>query len=193
MRAATIVLMMAGALALSACDQIRPKTSAPQSASHGADCAASAQAAWTTPGGPLQVLASGSGPSCKQAVALLVIRSADGEAKHVAAYPISTLFGFEQAVTPVSLQSALQSWIAVDSSPLHTSADLPTWSVGAEQPDGGEYPFYPDEGFADRTAYEELRGQNLPIYCYPQGMESMSCVVLREGQLETVGVQTFPG
>jgi hypothetical protein len=31
------------------------------------------------------------------------------------------------------------------------------------------------------------------VFCYVQGMESMSCVVFRDGGMTKIGVQTFPG
>jgi len=126
-------------------------------------------------------------------VALLVIRDAAGEPLMAAAYPASNLFGFQEADSLGALQTALRDWIALDGSPMRTSADLPSWAMGAEQPESGEFPFYPAEGYAERAAFEELRGQAVPIYCYPQGMESLACLALREGQLESVGLQTFPG
>jgi len=33
----------------------------------------------------------------------------------------------------------------------------------------------------------------VPVFCYVQGMESMACVALQNGEMTKVGVQTFPG
>lgn len=187
-------LAVLAALAAGGCDLTDTKDApAPSATPVATACTGSALSNWNTGQGPFTVEAYAGGPTCQQAVATIVIRDAEGAPMHVAAYPIEFLFGFAEVASAASLQSALQDWIAVEGSPLRTTADLPTWAVGAEQPESGEFPFYPAEGYAERTVYEELRGQALPAFCYPQGMESLACVALREGQLESVGLQTFPG
>jgi hypothetical protein len=56
-----------------------------------------------------------------------------------------------------------------------------------------EFPFYLEPEWNDRVGYEELRARNAPMYCYVQGMESLACLALQDGQLYKIGVQSFPG
>lgn len=188
MRVLTVLGLSA---ALSCCAPDTPQGA--RSANAGEACRAETSAIWTTPVGPMSVQASTSGPTCDQSVASLVIRSGAGDALYAAIYPVNTLFGFEQVASSEAMQAALAAWIEPGGSPMRTSTDLPPWRPDAEQPESGEFPFYPSEQYAEPTAYEQLRAQALPIYCYPQGRESLSCLVLREQSLETVGLQTFPG
>lgn len=156
-------------------------------------CRAEATAMWSTPAGSMQLQASTSGPTCDKSVASLVIRNGSGDALYASIYPVTSLFGFEGTGSPEAMQKALAAWIDPSGSPMRTSTDLPPWRPDAEQPESGEFPFYPSEQYAEPTAYEQLRAQALPIYCYPQGRESLACLILREETLETVGLQTFPG
>lgn len=186
-----VISVLALSVALACC---APEAAeGPRTAKADEGCQAAAQAMWSTPAGPLALHAAATGPSCAQAVASLVVRSGSGDPVFAEIYPVESLFGFETAATAESMQQALAAWIAPDSSPLRSSVDLPPWRPGAEQPESGEFPFYPSEQYADPSAYEALRAQGLPIFCYPQGRESMACLVLRDGALESVGLQTFPG
>jgi hypothetical protein len=49
-----------------------------------------------------------------------------------------------------------------------------------------------DEG-VDRDSYEQVRVAKVPVFCYVQGMESLACVVLKDGGMSKIGLQTFPG
>lgn len=75
---------------------------------------------------------------------------------------------------------------------MQTSSALPEWPANADSPQNGEFPFYPAEGVT-RDLYNQVRDANVPLYCYVQGMESSNCLALRDGALESVGVQSFPG
>jgi hypothetical protein len=98
---------------------------------------------------------------------------------------------FVEAKTRAQMTRALGEWL-LQSHTFRSTADLPPWKKGDEQPTSGEFPFYPEAG-VDRDGYEQWRAQRLPVFCYVQGMESMSCVVLKDGQMTKIGVQTFPG
>jgi hypothetical protein len=56
----------------------------------------------------------------------------------------------------------------------------------------GEFYFYPEAG-VDRATYESVRAARLPVFSYVQGMESMAVIVLRNGRMEKLGAQSFPG
>jgi hypothetical protein len=73
-----------------------------------------------------------------------------------------------------------------------TTKALPEWKAKDDFPINGEFMFYVEEGI-DRAAYDVIRKADLPMYCFVQGMESVACLVLQDGGLFKVGVQSFPG
>ncbi len=98
-----------------------------------------------------------------------------------------------EATTPALMQTALAQWIdPASNTTMQTSSALPEWPANADGPQNGEFPFYVEEGYT-RELYNEIRNANLPLYCFVQGMESSRCLALRNGALESVGVQSFPG
>lgn len=133
------------------------------------------------------------GQKCDGAVATIVLRDAKGHVLWTDAMAVEHLMTFVTAKAPNKMRAALSEWLAQRHS-FRSSADLPAWSRGAESPSVvGEFPFYAAEGM-DQAAYEEIRAQRLPMFCYVQGMESLSCVaVARDGSATKVGVQSFPG
>jgi hypothetical protein len=44
-----------------------------------------------------------------------------------------------------------------------------------------------------RVGGEAARAARLPVFCYVQGMESMACVMWKDGGITKLGVQLFPG
>jgi hypothetical protein len=50
----------------------------------------------------------------------------------------------------------------------------------------------PAEGI-DKAYWDQLKADNLDTFCFVQGGESMKCAVLRDGQMEEIGLQLFPG
>jgi hypothetical protein len=149
-------------------------------------CAESASRVWET----FRVEASSSGASCARAVLTLVVRGRDGAALWVDSAPGAQLMTFANVKTRSEMAKALGEWL--DQSPsFDNTAELLPWNEGAEQP-SGEFPFYPDQS-VDRTYYEGLRAAKLPMFCYVQGMESLACIVLKDGRVTKIGVQSFPG
>ncbi len=196
MKQIAAVLVLAGltACALAACG---PAANTPVAANTSAqpavlnDCAASARSTWiAAERGSYSAEAYASGPTCEQAVATIVVRAADGTAIMVEAAPTQHLFGLNEAKDSSAMQTKLAEWLDQQSSPFASSDKLPAWASGAAQPDSGEFPFYPD---IDREGYEQIRAAKAPMFCFVQGMESQACYALRDGQLERIGVQTFPG
>jgi hypothetical protein len=170
-------LALCGA-AVAACDQ---------SASPGrSGCAEEASSLW----GPYRVEASSSGPDCARAVVTLAVRNKSGAAAWVHAAPGAQLMTFAQVKTRAEMAKALAEWLEQNPS-FDNTAELLPWSQGTAQP-SAEFPFYPDEG-VDREYYEGLRAAKLAMFCYVQGMESLACIVSKDGQLTKIGVQSFPG
>jgi len=139
------------------------------------------------------VEAFSNGPDCEHAVATIVVRDLQNNVLWADAGPTRYLFGLNEARDAPAMQAALSDWIATDNQAFASSAALPAWPANAESPESGEFPFYVEPEWADREGYESLRAEGVPIYCYVQGMESLSCVALQNGSMHKVGVQSFPG
>lgn len=133
-----------------------------------------------------------SGPTCLLAVATLVVRAPGGKAIWADARAADTVMTLARLRTRSKMTRALGEWLAQDDQ-FKSTANLPEWKKGADAPSSGEFPFYPEDG-TDRDAYEKLRTERQPMFCYVQGMESMACLGLaKDGSLNKIGVQLFPG
>jgi len=165
---------------------------APGVASAAGGCEARAGSVWAPARHrPHRAEAFSNGPNCEQAIVVIAVRGPDGSPQWIDAMKASDLMNFAEVKTVKAMQVALQEWI-VQSGPFRSAADLPPWVPGAEHPVNGEFPFYPEPG-VDRDYYEKARALRAPVFCYVQGMESMSCVALIEGGMVKLGVQSFPG
>lgn len=157
-------------------------------------CAARATAQWNTSADPnASVEAFTTGPDCARAVATLIVRNGSGAPLYSATHIPSQVMTLAQGSTPQAMQTALAEWIdPASNTTMQTSAALPEWPANADSPQNGEFPFYPADGY-NRDLYNQVRDANVPLYCYVQGMESSNCLALRDGALEEVGLQSFPG
>lgn len=152
------------------------------------DAAAACNLGTSKPWKPFQTEAFSNGPSCELAVVTLVIRGADGKVLWTNSSAAEHIMTFAGVKTPKEMSKALGEWL--DSSKTSTS-ELPPWKKGEEAPAAGEFPFYPD---VDWETYNRIRSEKQAMFCYVQGMESEACVAIsRDGMVEKVGVQTFPG
>ncbi len=153
---------------------------------------------WTAKtGGPTDnrsfaIEASTFGPRCESAAVLLVIRGLD-------AYPVYTwsgvtaqVFGLADAHEAGAMKTALKAWTDQASTQYATTGDLPVWEETSGQSKQTDFPFMPGDGM-NREAWDELRKGKHDVFCFPQGMESLQCLALRESQLEPIGLQLFPG
>ncbi|MFT3722825.1 MAG: hypothetical protein QM773_04490 [Hyphomonadaceae bacterium] len=137
------------------------------------------------------------GPTCQQAAVLLVIRQREGTPIYTWSGQTDYLFGLREAADPAAMKEALSDWLYQGPEPDNTST-LPPWEQTDGQPKRAEFPFMPAEGI-DKAAYEQLKKDKLDMFCFPQGMESQKCVVLRQGtdgappSMEEIGLQLFPG
>ena len=135
--------------------------------------------------------ASSDGPSCAHAVVTLVIRAPGGAPLWADALPASQVMTFSQVRRAGDMAVALREWLT-QSHQFRTSFDLPVWKKGEAAPIAGEFPFHPDEA-VDHDYYEQIQSERLPVFCYVQGMESMACIVLKDGTMMKIGLQSFPG
>jgi hypothetical protein len=158
----------------------------------GTTCVVKTFSLWKPGRGPaFRAEAISSGPNCENAVVMIVLRSGNGAPLWADARLSKELMTFQGIKTNAQMKAALADWLDQPGT-FKSSADLPPWAKGEEAPKAGEFPFYPETD-VDQENYEQTRAAKAPIFCYVQGMESMSCVVYRDGGFTKVGVQTFPG
>ena len=156
------------------------------------DCAGIAGTGWPAMKG-YTIGAIAGGPDCQKAVALIVVRDADGNAVYHESYIAEYVMTLAGAQTSSELTKALQEWIDASDPQFKTTADLPEWKTGEDQPMLGEFAFYPEEGM-DRDSYEKLRAAKTPVFSYVQGMESVAVITVDpEAGVIKIGAQSFPG
>lgn len=155
-------------------------------------CDARATNTWTAEDAQLSVEATTVGPDCARAVATFIVRDGSGVPLYAEAHVAEDIMTLAPARDQAAMQTALREWVTPGTTMISTSA-LPEWPANAAAPQNGEFPFYPESDF-DRESYAVLRQNNLPLFCYVQGMESQACIMFSgEGEVTKIGVQTFPG
>lgn len=132
----------------------------------------------------LRIEALASGPSCKDAVAVLTIRKASGQVLWTRAHAARELLNFTQdpITDSKSMTVKLKEWMSGDG--FMNSADKLTES--------GEFPFTRAEG-VNQTMFKKYQASKLPVFCYVQGMESGNCLIVDKGTVVELGIQSFPG
>lgn len=196
-------LAIASALFLSACQPQTPPaatTPAPETAAAPVatdGCAATVEKAWGGADGKLGLVVKGwtSGTTCQSAIVTLGVYGEDGLPIYAWASATQYIFGLKDATNATDMKAALQEWNGPDNLPPELTGTLPPWNETSGQPDQAEFFFIPQQGM-DQAAYEELRRQNLPMLCYPQGQESTLCLAAYPGapaMIDEIGIQTFPG
>lgn len=139
------------------------------------------------------VHAFSTGPCDDHASIALVVRNSMGQDVWSFQSSPPSLFAFDLVTTPDAMREALELWIGQYATTGSTGT-LDPWLAGDEGPSGGEFPFLVEEG-TTRQTYEAARSTDRPMICYIQGQESARCLHVSEDgtQLETLGVQLFPG
>ena len=155
-------------------------------------CTARATAPWV--GGPaprLRLEAFSDGPTCAKAIAVFAVRDSVGKVVFSQSHTSEFLATTSQARTPTQMRAALGAWLGAGDRRFN-HATLPNWLVGADRPVEQEFPFMPDPSIT-RADYLAIKSSRAPVLCYVQGMESLNCLVYRNGGLEPFGIQSFPG
>lgn len=176
-----------------------PAPAAEAPAQEASGCNVNVQKAWIEEEGARRYLAEASviGPSCEQGVAVLVIRQREGTPLFTWSGLTSDLFGLSTVKEPADMKTALLDWIDQGEKP-ETTATLPAWEETEGQSKRAEFPFMPADGIR-KAEWDLLRKENLEMFCFPQGMESSQCLVLRRGEddagpsIDEIGLQLFPG
>ena len=150
----------------------------------------------------IRIDAFSNGPDCAKAVVALVMRDATGKALyHFMARAEDVGIFTSLAPTPVTdmpkMRLALNDWlVAAGGSKQDHLSSFPVWKQGADGPattPPAEFPFTVNSAVS-REDYVKWQKENLPVFCFVQGIESENCVVLtKEGVVNEVGIQSFPG
>jgi hypothetical protein len=156
-------------------------------------CDAAANGEWASAAGRrFRVEATTSGPSCRQSAALIIVRNAEGELVWTDARPAAFVAGLNTPTTRTPMTQALHDWIGFASRG-QTTADLPPWPNRAEGPSTSSGFEFEPEAWINRETYLDMRERAEAMFCYVQGLESLACLIERDGRLEKIGVQAFPG
>jgi hypothetical protein len=158
-------------------------------------CSARATQSWaTSPTQKLAVEAIADGPTCAQAFVTIAFRNGKGDLLWFESSRVTDIMVLTQppAQNAKAMAALLKQWITHDNH-LQTADKLPPWKDGANAPEAGEFPFYPDEG-TTQGDYVKMQKAKLPLFCYVAGMESAACLVfMKDGTIVKVGSQSFPG
>lgn len=160
-----------------------------------AGCNAHAEAPWIeqeTPPRRYSAEATSLGKTCDNAVALVVIRAREGSPIYTWSGRARDIFGLKDASDAAGMKAGLADWIDQTNSTIRTTADLPSWEKTDGQAEREEFPFHPAAGL-DKAGWDDLRKAKLDVFCFPQGAESLACAALRDGEMDDIGLQQFPG
>ncbi|MCK7614054.1 hypothetical protein [Roseibium sediminicola] len=153
------------------------------------DCSQTVEAVWLD----VYAVKAATQGDCGQGDISLTVSNSDGDIEFSETYGPEDLFGFYGLASAEEMRFALTDWIT-NYAQEGTSSKLPPWPQGADGPQAGEFPFYPEDGVGQEL-YEAVRAQDRRMICFIQGSESQLCLLQNpeNGALEAVGVQTFPG
>jgi hypothetical protein len=191
----SISLASISILALGACQPKVLTTDTPQGVSTIANCNAQAEKAWVVdPQHIFKADAATMGPSCDKAVVVMAVRASDGTPLIAWSARVADVFGLYDVEDVNTMKPALEAWIDQAETPFKTSAEMPEWAAGRDAPGsaGEEFPFHA-ESWIDRETWQAIRTEKVPVFAFAQGRESQAVYVLRNDQLELIGVQQFPG
>jgi hypothetical protein len=175
----------------------RAETSAVQVTEGPSGCNAQARIDWSpTETASYGLVATSIGETCDAAKIEFVMETLTGKRLYSATYEAKNLpVVFGEAVTRRDMRDALAAWIdPKQNTSFSTTADLPEWQDGQEQPLNGDFPFYPQDGITP-VDYAFLRTESRPVLCYVQGSQDMACLAVSAdgGAVSLVGRQAFPG
>lgn len=147
-------------------------------------CSAQTSRDWSAVGSQYYVIeAEARGATCADAVATLRIKSVEGAIIYTRDHPTrETPLAFNPNSDQTGLRAELDAWIQNTADPA-TVDTLPAWPSGGLRPPG----FRPS---VTRSRYEEARGAQGPLFCYPDGAESNACIAMAGNAATPLGSLT---
>lgn len=170
------ILVVLATLAFGACTQQAPTPAA--TASSGCVRSATHNVRWSDAEAPDVITTRSEGPTCAQAVVLLVARNAQGDAlwSFASTYYDMTTGGIPSenapAVSDAQMDAFLNGWANVTAG---ASSTLPEWREGAAAPAG---PTFQYSTSFERESYEAIRQSHRPMICYAAAAEATQCLVV---------------
>lgn len=135
-------------------------------------CDANASRDWSAVGSQYYVIeAEAHGATCAEAVATIRIKTTDGQTIFTHDYLTREVpLAFNPNSAQTGLREEIDSWTR-NVSETGSASELPAWPAHAERPPG----FTP---VVARNVYENARGNQSAMFCYPDGGESNACVAV---------------
>jgi hypothetical protein len=135
-------------------------------------CDANASRDWSAVGSQYYVIeAEAHGTTCAEAVAAIRIETTEGQVLFTHDYPTRDVpLAFNPNSDQTGLRTEIDGWTQ-NTSETGSAGELPAWPAGAQRPPG----FQPAVA---RNIYENARGNQSALFCYPDGGESNACVAV---------------
>lgn len=149
-------------------------------------CNAQSAHDWSAVGSQYYVIeAEAHGDTCATATATMRIKSRDGAVLFERSYQTAQVsLAFNPTSDQTGLREEIEAWTQ-NTADTPTADSLPAWPAGAAHPPG----FTPASGIA-RNRYEQFRGAQGPIFCFPDGGESNACVGMQGDTATLLGSLT---
>lgn len=141
---------------------------------------------WSAVGSQYYVIeAEAHGDTCATGTATMRLKSREGAVLFERSYPtIQVPLAFNPNSDQTGLREEIEGWTQ-NTAETPTADWLPAWPSGAARPPG----FTPAQGIA-RNRYEQFRGAQGPVFCFPDGNESNACVALQGDTATLLGSLT---
>lgn len=147
-------------------------------------CDANASRDWSAVGSQYYIVeAEAHGATCAEATATIRIKSTEGEVLFTHDYATRDVsLAFNPNSDQTGLREEIESWTQ-NVSETGAANELPAWPAGASAPPG----FQP---VVARNVYEQARGNQSALFCYPDGGESNACVAVAGTRATLLGSKT---
>lgn len=141
---------------------------------------------WSAVGSQYYVIeAEAHGDTCPTANATMRIKSRDGAVLFERSYQTAQVpLAFSPNSDQTGLREEVEGW-ASNTAETPTADWLPAWPQRADHPPG----FTPASGVT-RNRYEQFRGAQGPLFCFPDGGESNACVGMQGDTATLLGSLT---
>lgn len=170
------ILLLAAAIALSACGRNAPTQSA-----EGCARSATHEVTWSTEDAADTITTRSDGPTCAQAVVTFVARNSAGDPlwTFASTYYDMTSGGIPPEGAPEVTNEQMDTFLAgwADVTEERTAAFLPEWREGVATLSASAQTFSYDTPF-DRDTYEMLRSRDLKLICYAAAVEATQCLIM---------------
>jgi hypothetical protein len=147
-------------------------------------CDANASRDWSAVGSQYYIIeAEAHGATCAEAVATIRIKSIEGQVLFTRDYPTREApLAFNPNSDQTGLREEIDAWTQ-NASETGAADELPAWPAGAERPPN----FQP---VVARNVYEQARGNQSALFCFPDGGESNACVAVAGTTATLLGSRT---